>query len=137
MALTEKQEQFCRNIISGMSGKDSYISAYNAKCKDQVAYNEASKLLMRDDIQAKLAIMRKPLEAKAISEALMNREEKKRLIMERIEHCKTKDDDVAIARYLDMLNKMDSEYINITKHIDDTATPLTELNMDDLKRLAN
>lgn len=135
MALTEKQEAFCRNIISGMNGKESYIAAYNSKGSDQNAYNEASKLLARDDIQERLKVLRKPLEEVAVTKALTEREKKKAIIWDRINACIANNDDSAVARYMDILNKMDAEYININKNINDNDDNITELDTDKLIRL--
>ena len=135
MALTEKQETFCRNIISGMSGKDSYISAYNSKGSEQNAYNEASKLLAREDIQERLKVLRKPLEIHAQTSALTEREKKKAIIWERIEACIANNDDSSVARYMDILNKMDSEYINVNRNITDSNEDIQELDTEKLIRL--
>jgi phage terminase small subunit len=137
MALTEKQETFCRNIISGMSGKDSYISAYNSKGSEQNAYNEASKLLARDDIQERLKVLRKPLEMAAQTIAISEREKKKAIIWERIQACIANNDDTSVARYMDILNKMDAEYININRTITDNDTDIKELDTDKLIRLVD
>ena len=110
MALTEKQEKFCRCIISGMSGKDSYLTAYDTKCNNQVAYNESSKLLLRDDIQKRIADMRKPLECASQITALNARTEQIEYIKKRIALCEQKEDEQSIIRYTDMLNKINSLY---------------------------
>ena len=135
MALTEKQEKFCQCVISGMSGKDSYITAYNSKGSEQNAYNEASKLMLREDIQERLKVLRKPLEMAAQTSALTEREKKKAIIWERIEACIANNDDTAVARYMDILNKMDSEYININRNITEDNDNITELDTDKLIRL--
>ena len=135
MALTEKQETFCRNIISGMSGKDAYISAYNSKGSDQNAYTEASKLMLREDIQKRLADLRKPIEKAVQTSALTEREKKKAIIWERIQACVESNDDAAVARYMDILNKMDAEYININRNITENNDEITELDTDKLIRL--
>lgn len=110
MALTEKQEAFCRNIISGMNGKESYIAAYNSKGSDQNAYNEASKLMLRDDIQERLKVLRKPLEEIAATKALTETERIKQILWEELENARTQQDHTAIARYTDQLNKLNNAY---------------------------
>ena len=133
--LTEKQEKFCRNIVSGMSGKDSYIDAYDTKCSEQVAYNESSKLLMRDDIQERIKVIRKPLEVKVVTEMISEREKKKNIIWERIEACIASEDDTSVARYMDILNKMDAEYININRNIEDKPASIINLPTSTLESL--
>ena len=130
--LSPKQEKFCEYIVSGKSGKESYISAYETKCSDQVAYNEASKLLLREDIQKRLAEIRKPLEKAIQVEVMTEREKKKKIIWEGIEKCRISGDHNGVARYMDILNKMDAEYININRNIEDSASNIKELDNDAL-----
>lgn len=136
MSLTPKQEKFCQCIVSGMSGKDSYMAAYDCNGSDQMLYNESSKLLAREDIQERLKILRKPLERQAVATAISEREKKRSIIWERIEYCISQGNDNAVARYMDILNKMDSEYLNINVNRDDTTTPLDNLDAETLKALA-
>lgn len=110
MALTPKQEKFCQCIVSGMSNKDSYITAYDSKGSDQNAWNESGKLLLREDIQERIKILRKPLEEIAQTKALTARQEQIQFIQERIEICKVKEDEQSIIRYTDMLNKINALY---------------------------
>lgn len=135
MALTEKQETFCRNIVSGMSGKDSYLNAYNAKCVPQVAYNEASKLLLREDIQKRIADMRKPLEQAAQLSTLNAREKHIAEIRERIEICKQKEDEASLIRYYDQLAKIFSLYRD-TEQTETQQSTVNNLDISTLKRLS-
>ena len=104
--LTPKQEKFCQYIVSGMSGKESYIKAYNTKATEQVIFNESSKLLKRDDITQRIKELRKPLENHYQNIAQNERQKQIDFILERIELCKQKDDEQSIIRYTDMLNKI-------------------------------
>lgn len=134
MSLTPKQEKFAQCIVSGMSAKDSYITAYDTKATEKVIYNESAKILAREDVQKRIEELRKPLENHARMQALSEREKKKAIIWERIQVCMEREDDTAVARYMDILNKMDSEYININRNIDDTSQ-LEEIDTDTLKKL--
>lgn len=135
MALTEKQERFCRNIVSGMSGKDSYMNAYESNCKPDTAYVEATRLLSREDIQARLTVLRKPLEEAAKTKALTAREEQIAFIQERILICKQKDDEQSIIRYTDMLNKINALYKD-TEPEQKTESMVVSLDTDMLKKLS-
>ena len=104
--LTPKQEKFCQCIVSGMSGKDSYITAYNTKASDQTIYTESLKLLKRDDITARIKELRIPIENHQQNIAINERQKQINFILERIELCKQKDDEQSIIRYTDMLNKL-------------------------------
>lgn len=137
LSLTPKQEKFCQCIVSGMSGKDSYIAAYDTKANDSTIRSESNKLLMRDDITKRIEELRKPLQNHAINTALTEREKKKSIIWDEIENARQQQDHAAIARYMDILNKMDQEYIQINKDITDNKTNIEELDTDTLSKLIN
>ena len=126
--LTPKQEKFCQCVVSGMSGKDSYITAYDSSGSDQNAYNESSKLLAREDIQERLKVLRKPLEEHVRTTIISEREKKRAWLWNMIETAQNDSDRI---RAMDILNKMDSEYINIQR-IEKDETPISELDTDKL-----
>lgn len=129
--LTEKLKRFCREYYSnGGNGTQAYLTAYDSN-SPQAASLESSKLLQRDDVQEYLTALNKPAERKAQSE----REQKRELIKSRIHSCVDRDDDAAAARWMDILNKMDSEYVNINRNIDDTSTILEGVDTGTLKLL--
>lgn len=129
--LTEKQKNFCREYVrNNGNGTQAYLAAYNSK-SDTSAAIESSKLLRRDDITEYIATLNKPMENRIQSE----REKKRFIIWDRIEQCIIAGDDGAIARYMDILNKMDAEYININKHIDDTTPDISNIDTSTLLRL--
>lgn len=134
--LTPKQEKFCRCIVSGMSAKDSYMESYNSK-SESAAMVEGMKLLKREDVTERIKQLSQPIETLAQTKALSEREKKRAIIWERIQYCIDTGNDNAIARYMDILNKMDSEYININRNIDDTTEKLDHLDVDALKTLVN
>lgn len=131
--LTPKQERFCQCIVSGMSGKDAYMTSYNSN-SENAAMVESTKLLARDDVIERLKEMRKPIEILAVNTAISEREKKKAIIWEEIEHARSEQDHAAIARYMDILNKMDSEYINVSR-IEQDNTPLNNIDTQTLIKL--
>ena len=131
MALTPKQEKFCRCVVSGMSYKDSYMSAYNCT-SDTTAINEGSKLALREDIQKHIESLSKPLHRAAQQQALTEREKKRQWLWNMIENATNDSDRI---RAMDILNKMDSEYINIQR-IEKEETPINDLPTETLLRLA-
>lgn len=133
--LTPKQEKFCECIVSGMSAKESYITSYNTKAKDQVIRNEANKLLKRDDITERIQELRKPLQNHAINIALSEREQIKKKLWEMINSNTVSDSDKL--RSMDILNRMNSEYININKNIDESKENISQLDTDSLKKLVS
>lgn len=129
MALTEKMKSFCREYVSnGGNGTQAYLKAYDSK-SEVSASREANKLLYRDDITDYIATLNKPLNNKAISE----REKKRKILWSFIED--TNIDNSDRLRAMDLLNKMDAEYININKNIDETTQNIQELDTTTLLRL--
>ena len=132
MALTEKMKAFCREyMVNGGNGTQAYLTAYNWTGKTNGAEVEARALLKRDDISEYLKTLAIPLENKAISE----REKKRTLIWEGIERCIAKEDENGVARYMDILNKMDSEYVNINRNIEDKGEDINKIDKEDIKRI--
>lgn len=105
MELTPKQHKFCEYIVSGLSGKDSYLKAYDCK-SESAASVESTKLLKRDDITAKITELRKPIINLAQNNNINERKQQIEFIKERIQICKAKEDEQSIIRYTDMLNKI-------------------------------
>lgn len=130
MALTPKQEKFCQCVVSGMSYKDSYMSAYDCT-SDTTAINEGSKLALREDIQKHIEALTKPLHKAAQQQAISEREKKRAWLWNMINNAANDSDRI---RAMDILNKMDSEYINIQR-IEKDETPIQELDTDKLIEL--
>lgn len=133
--LTPKQEKFCQCIVSGMSGKDSYISAYDTNGNVNNAYVESSKLLLREDIQKRIQVLRKPQEQAAQIEGINARQQQIAEIKERIEICKQREDETSLIRYYDMLNKIYALYKETeTEKTQDQA--VNNLDVETLKKLS-
>ena len=130
LQLTPKQEKFCQCIVSGMTGKDSYLAAYDSKSKTS-AYSESYNLLQRDDIKAYIETLKKPIETSIQKTAISERQKKRKFLWNMIENA-TNDSDKLKA--MDILNKMDSEYINHTV-TEERKTPIADLDTDTLKKL--
>lgn len=134
MALTAKQDNFCKNIVSGMINKDAYMAAYDCQ-SEKAAWIESTKLLQRDDIQARIKALRLPLEAAIVSQAQNARQEQIEYIINRRKICEQKEDEQSIIRYTDQLNKLYGLYT-------DTATEekreqtTAQLDTDTLRKLA-
>lgn len=131
--LTPKQEKFAQCIVSGMSAKDSYYAAYDTTCNERVAYNEASKLLARDDLQKRLVELREPLENHARTTALTEREKKRAVLWDIIANGDNNDK----CRAMDILNKMDAEYTNVNHNVNETKLDLSSIDVNALKRLSD
>lgn len=131
MALTEKMKAFCREYFSnGGNATQAYLSAYDSKSEVSAA-QEGYRLLQNTEIQEYITSLNRPLEIKAQSE----REKKRDILWSFIQDTNKSDNDRLKA--MDLLNKMDSEYININRNIEDSTTQLEGLTVDQLKRLSD
>ena len=137
MSLTLKMMNFCEEYLkNGGKATEAYVAAYDCNGTKATAQVEASRLLARDDIQAYIMKLRKPIE-KAVKRKIVNeREYKKKIIQERLEACIEREDDAAVARYLEIWNKMDGEYVNINKDITDQQAEIANLDTATLQLLA-
>ncbi len=132
MALTEKMKDFCKEYINnGYNATRAYLTAYNGN-SEKAAAIESSKFLQRDDITEYIQALLKPSYNKALSE----REKKRNILWTEIEHARTQQDHAAVARYMDILNKMDSEYININRNIEDN-NQITDIDSQALLKIVN
>lgn len=120
MSLTPKQEKFCQCVVSGMSYKDSYLSSYDGS-SDTAAYVEGSKLALREDIQARIEALQKPIREALGKQALSETEKIKAILWEELANARAQQDHTAIARYTDQLNKLNNAYKdnNITEDNND------------------
>ena len=129
-SLTIKQQNFCHNYINNHgNGTEAYLAAYNTENK-KAASVEASKLLQRDDITEYIKALRKPSVNKAINE----RQKKRDWLWDVIQDPTTDKSDQL--RAMDILNKMDQEYINITRN-EDNKTDISKLDTSTLLKLAS
>ncbi len=69
MALNIKQEKFIQNIVNGMSQREAYKNAYNAKYKDNVIDIRACELFNSSKVQVRYKELLAQLEDKAIMSA--------------------------------------------------------------------
>lgn len=123
--LTIKQEKFIQNIVNGMSQREAYKDAYNAKYKDEVIDVRACELFKSSKVQVRYNELIKQLEDESIMSAkarmkwltkIINGEILEDIpIMTDIKEdkvntikCPTKLDTKLKA--LDTLNKMDGQY---------------------------
>lgn len=129
--LTIKQRNFCHEYVTnGGKGIDAYMTAYDSKSVGS-AKQEASKLLKRDDITEYIQALTRP----TINKVMNERDKKRNIIWDRIQYCMDNNDDAALARYMDILNKMDQEYINITRN-EENKTDISALDTSTLLKLA-
>lgn len=123
--LNAKQEKFINNIVSGMSQRQAYKDAYQVNYDEDAIDNNASKLFNKAEVQARY----KELIEKAQDKAIMSAIERKKWLTEVIQNIQCEDiyfktedgletkvgsknaDLNTKMKAMDMLNKMDGEYI--------------------------
>ena len=129
MPLTEKMKRFAREYYkNGGNGTQAYLTAYDGS-STLAATQESIKLLKREDINEYLKTLAIPNENKAISE----RQKKRKWLWDMIENTSVSESDRL--RAMDILNKMDSEYIQTTHSINESKTNISGLDTDTLKQL--
>lgn len=134
--LTRKQVEFCQNVVSGMTAIDAYMHAYNSKSKN-CANVESSKLLKRDDVKAKIDALYSTIAKRTTNRIISERDKKRQICYERMQACIDRGDDTNARGWLDILNRMDAEYININRNITEEQTPIAQLDTEALARIAN
>jgi phage terminase small subunit len=107
--LTGKQQKFCECIVKGMTGIDSYMTAYNSNNKN-VANVESTKLLKRDDITAYIKELYKPIKNHNENMLINERQQQIDFIKSRIQECIKKDDEQSLIRWNEQLNKIYALY---------------------------
>ena len=121
--LNAKQEKFVQNLIKGMSQREAYKDAYNAKYKDEAIDSKASALFNLDKIQVRYRELLDKVADKAIMSAkqrmkwlsdVVNGEVKEKYHYfsdgEYVEDEREADINSKI-KAIDTLNKMTGEYI--------------------------
>ncbi len=134
--LTDKENVFCMAIADGKSQYEAYCIAYDTKTdrRNTVDCN-ASKLMAKEAIRERVAELRQRKEDTKVFTDINDINRRFALIWERIEECRVRGDDAAIARYMDIINKMTGTYVNVTKDITDDKKPLGGLKDADLAAL--
>lgn len=134
--LTNKQLQFCKNIVAGMSNKDAYINAYDTKCSDNTAYSESYKLLLKEEVQQKIKALRKPIEDVEQITVINARQQQIDFIKSRIQECIKKDDEQSLIRWNEQLNKIYALYKD-TEQEQKTDNKVNKLDTNTLIKLAD
>lgn len=103
--LTAKQDRFAQAIaLEGMTQVDAYRAAYNAsKMADETAYVKASEMANRDNIKVRINELRQQAMTPLVMSAQRRREKLTEL-------AGSEDPNVAM-KAIDLLNKMDGEYV--------------------------
>ena len=121
-------KRFCRAYFAnGGNGTEAYLEAYDTTNR-VTASRESHDLLKRKDINEYIRTLNIPQENKAISE----REKKRKWLWHMIEAAESEN---ARLMAMNILNKMDSEYVNINRNIEDSSAEIISLDNDTLSKL--
>ena len=105
--LTAKEESFCNDVASGMTLTDAYKDSYNAENMSDKTINEkASLLAKKDKVRTRIDELREKASNKTIMKTIQRKEWLTKLIMQDEKASKTDK-----LKALDILNKMDGEYV--------------------------
>lgn len=104
--LTAKQEKFVQNLLEGMTQADAYRSAYNTnKMTDKSVWEKASELASNVKVAERL----KELRDKLANEKIMTAQERLQWLTNLVKSEEASNTDKLKA--LDIMNKMDGEYV--------------------------
>ena len=103
--LTPKQEQFAKNIaLEGTNYSDAYRNSYSCKRMSETTINnEAYKLMQNHDITTRIKELAAEVNTPKIMSAAQRKEKLTKLAQD-------EDPNVAM-KAIDLLNKMDGEYV--------------------------
>lgn len=124
--LTAKQEKFAQAIaLEDMSQADAYRSAYDtSKMGDDTIYVKACNLAAQDKIAVRIAELRQ----QAMTPKVMDAQKRREKLTELTKH----EDPNVVMKAIDLLNKMDGEYVQkIAAEVQTETTINIELVDDD------
>lgn len=124
--LTAQQEKFAQAIaLEDMNQADAYRSAYNtSKMTDKSVWEKASELARNGKVKSRIAELRE----KAMTPKVMDAQKRREKLTELAES----DDPNVAMKAIDLLNKMDGEYVQkIAAEVQTETTINIELVDDD------
>lgn len=152
--LNAKQEMFVQNLVKGMSQREAYKNAYNATYDPKAIDSKACNLFNSDKIQARYRELMEEVKDEAIMTAIERRKWLTNVIngkeLEKVEITLadgqkelvgSKEADLNTKmKAMDMLNKMDGEYISNHKISGDQDNPvhivdLSHLSTEEIREL--
>ena len=136
MALTEKQKAFAQQLAAGKTQAEAYKLAFNVdnspiESVRTMASREANKPEIRQAVERYKELIANEFAVEQTKSELFIRS----LLYDRMIQCHATGDDTALARYADILNKMDGRYKTITQDLTENKNPVTELSTEALERL--
>jgi hypothetical protein len=126
-----KQEKFVQGLANGLSQRKAYRAAYptSVKWKDSTVDVKASQLAADDKVLIRLQELRDISTSAAVMSATQRKEWLSELINDSDERTENK------LRAVDILNKMDGEYIEKVQVSGKVNNPFEGLTTEELKEL--
>lgn len=126
-----RHEKFAQGLACGLSQRKAYYAAFpnSVKWKESTVDVKACELAKSDKILVRLDELRKVSTSKAVMSATERKEWLTSLIMDEAEETKDK------LKAVDILNRMDGEYIDKVQMSGDVNNPMAGLTTDELKKL--
>lgn len=134
MALTEKQKTFARALVAGMNQKEAYLQAFDVNTvNNQSIIVMASREANKPEVKEYIAKVLK--EEQNVLAIMQTKDDAfiRTLIHDRMLDCHAQKNDAALAKYAEILNKMNGVYINITKDVTEQENDISKLSTDELK----
>lgn len=131
--LNPRHEKYAQCLASGMSQRKAYKEVYPncVKWKDESIDNKASALARLDEVSARV----KELCQESASDTIMSAKERKEWLTKVINSMNEETKDKLKA--IDLLNKMDGEYIEKVQVGGEINNPMAGLTTEELRKLAN
>ena len=128
-----RHEKFAQCIASGMSQRKAYRAAFpkSVNWKDETVDSKASVLSKNDKVVERLGELAKESSSKAIMTAKERKEWLTTLIYKEGEDTKDR------LKAIDILNRMDGEYIEKVNINGQVNNPMAGLTTEELKKLIN
>lgn len=126
-------EAYARNIAQGMRQKDAYIAAYPKAetWKDCTVYSRSSEMSRRPDIIQRVSELRQEGTSAVVLSIAQRKEWLTELIMNADESTMNR------LKAVDILNKMDSAYVENVNVNGTINNPLSGMTTEELRELVN
>ena len=126
-------EAYARNIAQGMKQKQAYIAAYPKaeKWKDTTVYSRSTEMSRRPDIIKRVSELREAGTSAVVLSIAQRKEWLTDLIMNQEESTMNR------LKAVDILNKMDSAYVENVNVNGTINNPLSGMTTEELRELVN
>lgn len=133
--ITKKEDAFAMAIVDGHSQYESYLIAYQPNSTNRSSIDAmASKIANKPHVKARIQQLKDRKENRKIYSDITDENYIYSVIQQRLKYCMDNNNDNAVAKYIEILNKMTGRYVNITKDISDTNT-LSDVSTEKLQAI--